>query len=51
MPGHYGNERVTTVGLELLEIRADENLLLIKGAIPGANGGLVIIRDSQRRAV
>ena len=50
MAGQYGNERVTTVGLELLEIRLDENLLLIKGAIPGANGGLVIVKDSQRRA-
>ena len=50
MAGQYGNERVTTVGLELLEIRPDENLLLIKGTIPGANGGLVIVRDSKRRA-
>ena len=50
MAGQYGNEKVTTVGLELLEIRPDENLLLIKGAIPGANGGLVIVKDSQRRA-
>ena len=50
MAGQYGNEQVTTVGLELLEIRADENLLLIKGAIPGANGGLVIVKDSKRRA-
>ena len=50
MAGQYGNERVTTVGLELLEIRPDENLLLIKGAIPGANGGLVIVKDSKRRA-
>lgn len=50
MAGHYGSERVTTVGLELLEVRADENLLLIKGAIPGANGGLVIVKDSKRRA-
>lgn len=51
MAGHYGSERVTTVGLELLEIRPDENLLLIKGAIPGANGGLVIVKDSLRRSV
>lgn len=50
MAGHYGSERVTTVGLELLEVRADENLLLIKGAIPGANGGLVVVKDSKRRA-
>ena len=50
MAGQYGNERVTTVGLELLEIRPDENLLLIKGAVPGANGGLVVVKDSKRRA-
>ncbi len=50
MAGHYGSERVTTVGLELLEVRADENLLLIKGAIPGANGGLVVVKDSKRGA-
>jgi large subunit ribosomal protein L3 len=51
MAGHYGSERVTTVGLELLEVRPDENLLLIKGAIPGANGGLVVVKDSQKGAV
>ncbi len=48
MAGNYGNERVTVVGLELLEVRPDENLLLIKGAIPGPNGGLVIVKDSKR---
>ncbi len=50
MAGHYGSERVTTLGLELLEVRPDDNLLLIKGAIPGANGGLVIVKESKRRA-
>jgi large subunit ribosomal protein L3 len=50
MAGHYGSERVTTVGLELLEVRPEENLLLIRGTIPGANGGLVIVKDSLRRA-
>lgn len=49
MAGHYGSERVTTVGLELLEVRADDNLLLIKGAIPGPNGGLVVVKDSKRK--
>ena len=48
MAGHYGAERVTVVGLELLEVKADENLLLIKGALPGANGSLVIVKDSRR---
>ncbi len=49
MPGHYGSEKITTLGLELLEIRADDNLLLIKGAIPGPNGGLVVVKDSKRK--
>lgn len=49
MPGHFGSERITTVGLELLEIRPDDNLLLIKGAVPGPNGGLVVIKDSKRK--
>lgn len=49
MAGQYGNERVTIVGLELLEVRPDDNLLLIKGAIPGPAGGLVIVKDSKRK--
>ena len=48
MPGHYGSERVTTIGLELLEVRPEENLLLVKGAVPGPNGGVLTIRDSKR---
>jgi large subunit ribosomal protein L3 len=50
MAGRYGNERVTTLGLELLEVRPDDNLLLIKGSIPGANGGLVVVKASTRGA-
>jgi large subunit ribosomal protein L3 len=49
MAGNYGNERVTVVGLELLDVRPEENLLLIKGAIPGPNGGLVVVKDSKRK--
>lgn len=49
MAGHYGGEAITTVGLELLEIRADDNLLLIKGAIPGPNGSMVVVKDSKRK--
>lgn len=48
MAGRYGNERVTTQGLELVDVRADENLLLIKGAIPGPRGGLVIVRQNRK---
>lgn len=49
MAGHYGSERVTTLGLEIVEVRPDDSLLLIKGALPGPNGGLVIVRDSMRK--
>jgi large subunit ribosomal protein L3 len=48
MAGHYGNERVTTSNLEVVEVRPSENLLLIRGAIPGANGGLVVIRAAKK---
>jgi large subunit ribosomal protein L3 len=46
MPGQMGNARVTTQNLEIVEVRPEQNLILIKGAIPGANQGLVMIRKS-----
>ena len=49
MAGHYGSETVTTLGLELVEVRADDNLLLIKGALPGPNGSLVVVKQSTRK--
>ena len=48
MAGHMGMERVTVQNLEVVEIRADENLILVKGAIPGANGGLVVLRQAAK---
>jgi large subunit ribosomal protein L3 len=48
MPGHYGAERVTTQNLEVIEVRAGENLLLIKGAIPGSNGALIVIKQARK---
>ena len=50
MPGRYGGESVTTLGLKLVDVRNDDNLLLIRGAIPGANGSLVVVKQSKRRA-
>ncbi|MDL2123536.1 MAG: 50S ribosomal protein L3 [Deltaproteobacteria bacterium] len=47
MPGHYGNERNTVKNLEIIDIRPEENLVLIKGAIPGFNSGLVEIRKKK----
>ncbi len=44
MPGQMGNARVTLQNLEIVEVRPEQNLILVKGAIPGANQGLVMIR-------
>ncbi len=43
MPGRMGNEQVTTKNLEVIEVDKDNNILLIKGAVPGARNGLVLI--------
>ncbi|MBQ1893274.1 MAG: 50S ribosomal protein L3 [Clostridia bacterium] len=46
LPGHMGRERITVQNLEIVRSDAERNLLLIKGAIPGANGGLVLVRST-----
>lgn len=46
MPGQMGNKRVTVQGLEVISVDAEKGILVIKGAIPGANGGDVIVRPS-----
>ncbi|MGX8220633.1 50S ribosomal protein L3 [Psychrobacter sp. HII-4] len=48
MPGQMGNKRVTVQGLEVISVDAEKGLLVIKGAIPGATGGDVIIRPSVK---
>jgi large subunit ribosomal protein L3 len=48
MAGHMGAERVTTQNLEVIKIDAERNLLLIKGAVPGAKNGQVTIRPSVK---
>jgi large subunit ribosomal protein L3 len=49
MAGHYGNERVTTLNLEVVAIRPEQHLLFVKGAVPGARGGLVLVRRSVKQ--
>jgi large subunit ribosomal protein L3 len=44
-PGQMGNKRVTQRGLEVVDVRADENLLLVRGSVPGAKGTVVEIRS------
>ncbi len=48
MSGHMGNEQVTTQNLEIVRIDSERNLLLIKGAVPGAPGGDVIVRFAEK---
>lgn len=49
MPGHMGQVRRTVQNLEVVKVLVDDQILLIKGAIPGANGEFVVIRESKKR--
>ena len=48
MAGQYGNEQVTVLNLTVVKIDAEKNLIAVKGAVPGAKGGIVFIRDSVK---
>ena len=48
MPGQMGNARVTAQGLLVVDIIPEENLLLLRGAVPGKNGGFVVLRKSVK---
>lgn len=50
MPGHMGNVRVTVQNLEIVNVDGPKNLLAVRGSVPGANGGLVIVRRSVKGA-
>ncbi len=50
MGGHMGNERVTVRNLEIVQIDAEDNTILVKGAVPGPNGGYVVVRRSKKNA-
>ena len=47
MAGHMGNAQVTVRNLEVVEVHADDNILLVKGAVPGPNGGYVVVRRAK----
>jgi large subunit ribosomal protein L3 len=49
MAGHYGNARVTIRNLEVVRFLKEQNLLLVKGAVPGPNGGMVLVRASRKQ--
>ena len=49
MPGHYGNERVTVQNLKVMQVKPEENLLVVKGAVPGAVNSIVIIKEAKKK--
>jgi large subunit ribosomal protein L3 len=49
MPGRFGGERVTVRGLKVVRIDAERNLLMLRGAIPGPTGSLVVVRKQQAK--
>lgn len=48
MAGHMGNEQVTVLNLDVVKVDAEKNLIAIKGAVPGARGGIVFIRNTVK---
>ena len=51
MPGHMGDERVTVQNLRVVQVREEDNCILISGAVPGANGSYVVIRPAKKAVV
>ena len=50
MAGHLGVDKVTKINLEVVQVDADRNLLLVKGAVPGSENGRVIVRPAVKAA-
>ena len=48
MAGQYGNARITTRNLKVVQVDAEKNLLVVKGAVPGPNGGFLVIRETNK---
>jgi large subunit ribosomal protein L3 len=51
MAGHMGDERITTMNLKIVQTDADRGLIMVEGAVPGAKGGWILIRDAVKRAL
>jgi large subunit ribosomal protein L3 len=49
MAGHLGDERVTTLNLEIASVDAERNVIMVRGAVPGAKGSFVLVRDAVKR--
>jgi large subunit ribosomal protein L3 len=51
MPGHMGDERVTVLNLQVVQVREEEKIILISGAVPGSNGSYVVVRPAIKKPV
>jgi large subunit ribosomal protein L3 len=51
MPGHMGVERVTTLNLKVVQTDVDRGLILVEGAVPGAKGGWIMVRDAVKKSL
>jgi large subunit ribosomal protein L3 len=49
MPGHLGDERVTVQNLQVMQVRESEKIILVSGAVPGANGSFVVVRPAIKK--
>jgi large subunit ribosomal protein L3 len=49
MPGHLGDDRVTVQNLRIVQVRPEENVILVCGAVPGSNGSYVVLRPAKKR--
>ena len=47
MPGRYGNDRKTVRNLEIVDVRPDDNVILVKGAVPGAESGVMAVKKPK----
>ena len=50
MPGHMGNVRITQQNLRVVDLRNDENLMLVQGAVPGATGGILFVTKALKKS-
>ena len=48
MPGHMGDERVTVQNLKVVQVRPEDGVILISGAVPGANGSYIVVRPAKK---
>jgi large subunit ribosomal protein L3 len=50
MPGHLGDDKVTVQNLRVVQVRGEDNVILVSGAVPGANGSYVIVRPAKKKS-